>query len=93
MDSGEEVKDAEIKPLRTRAEIAAAYRELWDRVWWHRHVRLGKPEAGRAVAERIERQYGLAALRMGFDHIALATGRLSALAWVLGTSWERSGDT
>lgn len=94
---------------RNSHDIRQAYNEFRDMVWWNRHqlwlqeiasdpTRLTeeqKPilQRARKTAKRIEKQYGRE--NLGWDDFdwGLLNGRMSALAWVMGTDWEVTLDT
>lgn len=89
--------------------ILATYDELRDKVWWNRHqawrrrVDTGEDELtperrllyarARVAATQIEKKYGRASLELDDAEWSLLNGRMSALAWVMGTEWNESLDT
>lgn len=94
---------------RNDKAILKAYKEFWDKLWWHRHQlwldelrrRKSPPtQAERSVlakarlaARRIEKRYGKRNLGWSDFDLGLLSGRMSALAWVTGAEWNESLDT
>ena len=74
-------------PRPKRADIKAATQEAYDRLWYVRHVALGRPAAGEKSALEIETKYGPQSLAICDACELRIEGRLGALRWVLfGTS-------
>lgn len=89
--------------------ILAAHNEFWDKVWWNRKQvwieQLEESESPlsedtkakiaeiKRLCRRVERKYGKR--NLGWDDFewGLLSGKLSALAWVLGSEWVGSLDT
>lgn len=94
---------------RNDNDILKEYNELWEKVWYIRKViRFEKMERGEIPYEdqnqphlikalermkEIGEKYG--AENLGWDDVewGIVQGRLSALAWVMGSEWEGSMDT
>lgn len=94
--------EVETSALRRVSEIIAVEHELFERLWYGRSaaaVSDERPEGYSAdiwktallAARRIERQYGVEALRKDtetqFDW-GMLSGKISAIRWVLGAEWD-----
>jgi pyrimidine deaminase RibD-like protein len=94
---------------RNDKDILRAYNEFWDKVWWNRYqvwlekIRLGEVKLtkgqlpvlrqAKRAAKKLEVKYGKK--NLGWDDFewGLLSGRMSALAWVMGAEWNESLDT
>lgn len=83
---------------RNEATIGEQYNEFWDKVWWNRHMVAREkgqalPDRAYEAAREIEAKYGRENLGWSDFEWGLISGRMSALAWVLGAEWDESLDT
>jgi hypothetical protein len=78
------------------------YKKLRDKVWWNRHMFHHKPgleckdepDIGCDAARCIEDKYGREFLDPGEPvEWGITQGKMMALACLLGSEWEGSGDT
>lgn len=95
-----EVEGIQEEP-RTFAEILETYNEFWHKVWYVRNfIRIPEGDELPDSLKAVEEQYGRDELQKmigpGHDEAweyGCASGKLSALSWVLGSRWEESLDT
>ena len=86
---------------RTESEILAAIDELFDKLWYNRHlilryrIKFGvetvSPEIWKLAlkaARKIEKRYGKNNLAWNDFEWGVINGKLSALRWVLGDDWD-----
>jgi hypothetical protein len=94
--------------VRGENEISLAYKNLWELVWYQRHQESlhqdswARPltpteaeifESAKETAQRIRETHTKEELDMVESDYDLVSGRMSALAWVLGADWDESLDT
>jgi hypothetical protein len=84
--------------------IRKTYRKIHDKVWYNQHqnwlhrIKTGEEtlteeqrpilEKAKKTAKRIEKKYGKE--NLGIKNLGLLSGRMSALAWVMGADWDDS---
>ena len=91
----------EVWPLLLRRNdeaILSHQAEFWDKVWYNRKRNLAArgielPAQADDAMRRIEERYGAENLIWTDFEWGLLSGRLSALAWVMGSEWDESLDT
>ncbi|MBV8950759.1 MAG: hypothetical protein JOZ99_07785 [Actinobacteria bacterium] len=76
--------------MRARAEVQAAEEEYFDRYWYVLHRGRGAPAEGEAAAAALRHRYGPSIEEPVGDAFREGElrGRLAALRWVLGSSWD-----
>jgi hypothetical protein len=101
-NSDERPEGDEIFEERTDEEIGKAIDELFDKIWYNRHMDLReRVEAGEeevepgiwkqalAAAKKIEDKYGVENLGPYDDfEWGMLNGKLSALRWLIGFEWD-----
>jgi hypothetical protein len=65
----------------SRKQILAAVRETFDKIWYARHLQLGRPSVGEESAVEIERIYGKSALDICDTCLLRLEGTLAGLRW------------
>lgn len=65
----------------SRKQILAAVRETFDKIWYARHVQLGRPSVGEESAAEIGRMYGKQALDICDTCLLRLEGTLGGLRW------------
>jgi hypothetical protein len=77
----------------SRKEITKTMEETFDKIWYGRHVQLGRPEPGEKSARKIQSKYPRESLEMCDDCLLRAEGRLGALRWVIHGAFIENYDT
>ena len=102
MNRYDKVEDKIVDKMRSQMHIAHEYHRLWDKVWWNRHMSRHRPGkdcnseelTGCDPARDLEKKYGREFLDPGEQvEWGITQGKMMALAWVLGSEWDGSGDT
>ena len=83
---------------RNDKAILEQQEEFWDKVWYNRKLiwlERGRelPDGSSEAMREIEERYGRENLVFSDFEWGLLSGRLSALAWVMGAEWDESLDT
>lgn len=83
---------------RLLSDIIDAEYELYEKIWYNRHLnslfeeygngRLVKSHPGYQAALKIEKKYGRRNLKWDDFEWGMLNGKLSALRWVLGDEWD-----
>lgn len=77
-----------VDSVRTKSELVAAEYELFERLWYHRHLTNRRQMQGRKAAAEIEARYAKGTGPLTDDEAAVLEGKLSAIRWALGEEWD-----